>query len=55
MKYYRLRVEIDLVAEDREHAETLSRILYSLLQQRSWIKEVLPNGIEERIPLNPQN
>lgn len=54
MKHYRLRVEIDIVAEDREHAETHSRILYSLLQQRSWIREVLPDGIEERLPLNPQ-
>lgn len=55
MKHYRLRVEIDIVAEDREHAEALSRILTSLLRQRSWIREVVPDGFEERTTVAPQN
>jgi site-specific recombinase len=55
MKHYRLQVEIDIVAEDREHAETLSRILSSLLRQRNWIREVVPGGIEERTTTGPQD
>jgi len=50
MKHDRLRVEIDIVAQDREHAEALTRILHALIKRRSWIQEVLPDGMEERQP-----
>ncbi|WP_437185256.1 hypothetical protein SH668x_002355 [Planctomicrobium sp. SH668] len=52
MKHDRLRIEIDIVAQDREHAEALSRILYALIERRSWIKVILPDGMQERQPID---
>jgi hypothetical protein len=51
MKHYRISIDVDIEARDREHAERRARCLYSDLAQRPWIVQVLPNGIEERIPI----
>ena len=56
MKHYRIRIDIDIEATNREQAERRATCLYSDLEQRPWIVEVLPNGIEERIPIaSPAN
>jgi hypothetical protein len=54
MKHYRVSIDVDIEARNREQAEKRARCLYSDLEQRPWIVEVLPNGIEERIPIAPQ-
>lgn len=51
MKHYRISIDVDIKARNREEAESRAGCLYSDLEQRSWIVEVLPNGIEERIPI----
>jgi hypothetical protein len=51
MKHYRIRIDIDLEARGRVQAERRAGCLYSDLEQRPWVVEVLPNGIEERIPI----
>ena len=56
MKHYRISIDIDLEARSREQAERRAACLYSDLEQRSWIVEILPNGIEEPIPIaSPAN
>ena len=56
MKHYRIRIDIALEARSRDQAERRAAQLYSDLEQRPWIVEVLPNGIEERIPMaSPAN
>lgn len=52
MRYYRVRIEVDITARDTEHAQRRARLLYSDLEQRPWVGDVLPDGIEERQPLN---
>lgn len=52
MRYYRISIEVDITARDSEHAERRARLLYSDVEQRPWVREVLPDGIEERQPLN---
>ena len=54
MKHYRIRIEVDIKARHREQAESRARCLYGDLEQRPWIVEVLPDGIEERLPLNEE-
>lgn len=51
MRYFRVNIEVDIKAHDREVAERRAQLLYSDLGRHPWIVEVLPNGIEERIPL----
>jgi hypothetical protein len=56
VKHYRIRIDIDIEAGSRERAERRAACLYSDLERRPWIVEVLPNGIEERIPIrSPAN
>lgn len=52
MRYYRISIEVDITARDNEHAERRARLLYSDLERRPWVRDVLPDGIEERQPLN---
>lgn len=54
MKHYRISVEIDITATDRGQAERRANLLYTDLesQNRPWLKVILPNGIEERHPIN---
>lgn len=54
MRHYRISIDVDIVARDRKQAERRANMLYSDLAQRRWVREVLPNGIEERQPLNPR-
>lgn len=54
MRYYRVSIEVDITARDNEQAERLARLLCSDLEQRPWVRDVLPDGIEERQPLNPR-
>jgi hypothetical protein len=49
MKHFRISIDIDIKAKDREQAELRAQCLYSDVGQRTWITEVLPNGIEERV------
>ncbi len=53
MKHFRIIIEIDITAADRGQAERRANLLYADLesQNRPWLKEVLPNGIEERHPI----
>ncbi|WP_165063999.1 hypothetical protein [Paludisphaera rhizosphaerae] len=53
MKHYRISIDVDIKATDREHAESRANLLYEdiWLCRPGWIEEVLPNGIEERITL----
>lgn len=53
-KHFRVSIEIDITAADRGQAERRANLLYADLesQNRLWLKEILPNGIEERHPLN---
>jgi hypothetical protein len=53
MKHYRIRVEVDITARHIEHAERLARLLCSDLEQRPCVRDVLPDGIEERQPVTP--
>lgn len=53
MKHFRISIEIDITAKDSEQAERRSLLLVSDLEQRPWVREVLPNGIQERRPINP--
>ncbi|WP_154657808.1 hypothetical protein [Blastopirellula marina] len=53
MKHYRINVEIDITATDAQQAERRSFLLFSDLEQRRWVKEILPNGILERRPITP--
>jgi hypothetical protein len=50
MKHFRISIDVDIKAKDREHAEQRAHCLCSDFN-RIWIVEVLPNGIEERIPI----
>jgi hypothetical protein len=54
MKPFRIRIEVDITASDREQAERRARLLYSDLEHghRPWVVAILPDGIEERRPLN---
>lgn len=54
MKHFRISIEIDITAADRGQAERRANLIYSDLenQSRPWLKEILPNGIEERQPIN---
>ena len=51
MRHFRVSIEVDITAHDRKVAERRAQLLYSDLGTRPWIVEVLPDGIEERIPL----
>ena len=51
MKHYRINIDVDIRARNQEQASQRAMCLYSDLEHRPWIVEVLPNGIEERIPL----
>lgn len=53
MKHYRISVDIDITAQDTQQAERRASLLFSDLEQRPWVNEVLPNGIQARHPLNP--
>jgi len=52
MKPFRIRIEVDITARDRKQAKRLAGLLYSDLEARPWVVEILPDGIEERQPLN---
>lgn len=54
MKHYRIRIEVDISARDREHAERRLSLLCSDTERRSWVTAALPDGIEERIAINPR-
>jgi hypothetical protein len=56
MKPFRIRIEVDIKARDREQAESRASLLYSDLEyaKRPWVLEVLANGIEERQWINPK-
>jgi hypothetical protein len=51
MKHFRISIDVDIKARDRAEAERRAGLLYSDVDQRPWIVEVLPNGINERIPI----
>ncbi|MCZ2341347.1 MAG: hypothetical protein LC104_06065 [Bacteroidales bacterium] len=51
MKPYRIRIEVDIKATDREHAEKRMNLLCDDLEDRPWVVAVLPDGLEERIPV----
>jgi hypothetical protein len=54
MKPFRIRIEVDIEARDREEAERRAGLLYSDLEyaRRPWLVAILPDGIEERRPIN---
>jgi hypothetical protein len=54
MKPFRIRIEVDITARDREQAERRAGLLYSDLEyaRRPWVLAGLPDGIEERRPIN---
>lgn len=54
MKAFRIRIEVDIEARDREQAERRAGLLYSDLEygRRPWVRAILPDGIEERQLLN---
>jgi hypothetical protein len=54
MKPFRIRIEMDISARDREQAERRAGVLYSDLEhcRRPWVLAVLLDGIEERRLLN---
>ena len=51
LRHFRLSIDVDVLAPDRPAAEDLVTAICGLLDGRWWITEVLPNSIEERIPL----
>jgi hypothetical protein len=52
MKHYRVSIDVDIKARDEEQARSRANLIYSDIEgARPWIVEILPNGIEERIPL----
>lgn len=55
LKPYRVRVEVDIVARDAEQARQRAQLIYSDITAagRPWVKDVLPDGIEERAWLTP--
>ena len=53
MKHYRISIDVDIEARSYEHAARRASCLYSDLK-RSWIVEVLPNGIQERVVIQQQ-
>jgi len=50
-KPYRIRIEVDITAADREQAERRMSLVCSDIEKRPWVVAVLPDGIEERIPV----
>ena len=54
MKHFRIRIEVDITAHDREQAEDRAGLLCRDLEyeRRPWVRAVLPDGIEERQPIN---
>ena len=56
MKPFRIRIEVDIKARNREQAESRAQLLYSDLEHanRPWVLDVLANGIEERQWINPK-
>jgi hypothetical protein len=55
MRVFRIRIEVDITARDREQADRRARLLYSDLEhnRRPWVQAVLPDGIEERQTIIP--
>jgi hypothetical protein len=53
MKHYRISIDVDIKARDEEQARRRANLIYSDIEwaRRPWIVEILPNGIQERIPL----
>jgi hypothetical protein len=54
MKHYRISIDVDIKATDRPQAELRAGAMYGYLAQLPHVVEVLPNGIEERIPLTQE-
>lgn len=54
MKPYRIRIEIDISARSRDHAEKRMGLLCGDIERRPWVTAALPDGIEERIAINPR-
>jgi hypothetical protein len=53
MKHYRVSIDVDIKARHRAEAESRAQLLYGDMDRcRPWIIEILPNGIQERLPLN---
>jgi hypothetical protein len=53
MKHYRISIDVDIEARDEEHARQRAALIYSDIEQaRPWVVEVLPHGMQERIPLD---
>ena len=48
-----MRIEVDIEATDREHAEKRMNLLCGDIEGRTWVTAVLPDGIEERIRMRP--
>ena len=54
MKHFRISIDVDIQARSEEHAQQRASLLYSDIDGgRPWVVEVLPNGMQERIPINP--
>lgn len=55
-KTFRIRMEVEITAQDRKQAEQRAALLYSDLEheRRPWVLDVLPDGIEERQSLTPK-
>jgi predicted glycosyltransferase len=52
MKHYRISIDVDIKARDEEQARRRANLIYSDIEgARPWIVEILPIGMEERIPL----
>jgi hypothetical protein len=54
MKHFRISIEIDITARNREHAERRLSLLCSDIERHSWVTAALLDGIEERIAINPR-
>jgi hypothetical protein len=54
MKHFRIHMAVDIVAKNRAQAERRSTVIYSDIEatRRTWIGEILADGIEERIALD---
>ena len=53
MKPYRITIQVDISARNRGHARRRALLLYSDLDHRPWVDDVLPNGIESTVAHPP--
>jgi len=53
MRYFRVSIDVDIKAMDLEQARSRLSLLVSDIAsaRRPWVVEILPDGIEERLPI----